>query len=124
MPGCYHLPSPYTHRKPFTETNAGKLAQLCLQALEDKIAFQEPSTIAVFIMEPVLGPSGVIPPHPSFMPGEREICSHYGILLLHDEVITAFGRLGSCLVRASLACSPLRSPRPRRLPPGTARSAR
>uniref|UniRef100_UPI000A7310C7 aminotransferase class III-fold pyridoxal phosphate-dependent enzyme n=1 Tax=Aestuariivita boseongensis TaxID=1470562 RepID=UPI000A7310C7 len=50
---------------------------------------------AAFIMEPVLGAGGVIPPHASFMPGVREICTRHGILLIADEVITAFGRTGS-----------------------------
>ena len=45
-------------------------------------------------MEPVLGAGGVIPPHESFMPGVREICDRHGILLIADEVITAFGRTG------------------------------
>nr|WP_319386546.1 aspartate aminotransferase family protein [uncultured Roseibium sp.] len=95
MPGCYHIPSPYTYRNPFNETDPEKLAQLCLAALEDEIRFQDPGTIAAFIMEPVLGAGGVIPPHESFMPGVREICSKHGILLIFDEVITAFGRTGS-----------------------------
>ncbi|MDG1067907.1 MAG: aminotransferase class III-fold pyridoxal phosphate-dependent enzyme [Sulfitobacter sp.] len=95
MAGCYHIPAPYTYRNPFNESDPERLAQLCLQALEDEIAFQGPGTIAAFIMEPVLGAGGVIPPHPSFMPAVREICSRHGILLLLDEVITAFGRLGS-----------------------------
>jgi adenosylmethionine-8-amino-7-oxononanoate aminotransferase len=95
LAGCHHLPAPYTYRNPFNETDPEKLAQLCLQALEDEIAFQGPNTIAAFIMEPVLGAGGVIPPHPSFHKGVREICSRHGILLLLDEVITAFGRLGS-----------------------------
>ncbi|MEO1027406.1 MAG: aminotransferase class III-fold pyridoxal phosphate-dependent enzyme, partial [Pseudomonadota bacterium] len=94
MPGCYHIPSPYTYRNPFNETDPEKLAQLCLSALEDEIRFQDPGTIAAFIMEPVLGAGGVIPPHESFMPGVREICSKHGILLISDEVITAFGRTG------------------------------
>ena len=46
-------------------------------------------------MEPVLGAGGVMPPHPSFMPMVREICDRNGILLISDEVITAFGRTGS-----------------------------
>jgi adenosylmethionine-8-amino-7-oxononanoate aminotransferase len=75
MPGCYHIPAPYTYRNPFNETDPAKLAQLCLSALEDEIAFQGAGTIAAFIMEPVLGAGGVIPPHESFMPGVREICS-------------------------------------------------
>ncbi|WP_428674955.1 aspartate aminotransferase family protein [Roseibium sp.] len=95
MPGCYHIPAPYTYRNPFNETDTAKLAQLCLAALEDEIKFQDPGTIAAFIMEPILGAGGVIPPHESFMPGVREICSRHGILLIADEVITAFGRTGS-----------------------------
>lgn len=95
MPGCYHIPAPYTYRNPFNEPDPAKLAQLCLAALEDEIKFQDPSTIAAFIMEPVLGAGGVIPPHESFMPGVRDLCTKHGILLIADEVITAFGRTGS-----------------------------
>ncbi len=95
MPGCHHIPSPYTYRNPFGETDPENLAQLCLAALEDEIRFQDPSTIAAMIMEPVLGAGGVIPPHETFMPGVREICSKYGILLIADEVITAYGRTGA-----------------------------
>ncbi|MBF9030059.1 aminotransferase class III-fold pyridoxal phosphate-dependent enzyme [Rhodobacterales bacterium HKCCE3408] len=94
MPGCFHLPGPYLYRNPFGATDAEELARFCLAALEDEIRFQDPSTIAAFIMEPVLGAGGVIPPHESFMPGVREICDRYGILLVADEVITAFGRTG------------------------------
>ncbi len=95
LPGCFHIPSPYTYRNPFNETHPERLAQLCLATLEDEIAFQGAETIAAFIMEPVLGAGGVIPPHKSFMPGVREICDRNGILLIADEVITAYGRTGS-----------------------------
>ena len=95
LPGCHHIPAPYTYRNPFGETDPARLAQLCLSALEDEIAFQGAGTIAAFIMEPILGAGGVIPPHESFMPGVREICTRHGILLIADEVITAFGRTGS-----------------------------
>ena len=95
LPGCYHIPAPYTYRNPFDETDPARLAQLCAAALVDEIAFQGPDTIAAFIMEPVLGAGGVIPPHESFMPMMRDICDNHGILLIADEVITAFGRTGS-----------------------------
>ncbi|WP_170337083.1 aspartate aminotransferase family protein [Ruegeria arenilitoris] len=95
LPGCFHIPAPYTYRNPFNETDPAKLAQLCAAALEDEIKFQDPSTIAAFIMEPILGAGGVIPPHKSFMPMVREICDKHGILLISDEVITAFGRTGA-----------------------------
>ena len=95
LPGCFHMPAPYTYRNPFNESDPAKLAGLCLAALEDEIGFQGASTIAAFIMEPVLGAGGVILPHESFMPGVRQICTRHGILLIADEVITAFGRTGA-----------------------------
>jgi len=95
LPGCHHIPAPYTYRNPFNETDPAKLAALCLSALEDEIAFQGAGTIAAMIMKPILGAGGVIPPHESFMPGVRAICDRHGILLIADEVITAFGRTGS-----------------------------
>jgi hypothetical protein len=95
LPGCFHIPAPYTYRNPFNETDPARLAQLCLQALEDEIAFQGAGTIAAFIMEPILGAGGVIPPHASFMPGVEAVCRRHGILLIADEVITAFGRTGA-----------------------------
>lgn len=95
LPGCYHIPAPYTYRNPFNETDPEKLAQLCVAALEDEIAFQGANTIAAMIMEPILGAGGVIPPHKSFAPMVREVCDRNGILLITDEVITAYGRTGA-----------------------------
>jgi putrescine aminotransferase len=95
LPGCFHIPAPYTYRNPFNEADPATLAQLCLQALEDEIAFQGANTIAAMIMEPILGAGGVIPPHPSFAPAVQDICNRNGILLITDEVITAYGRTGA-----------------------------
>lgn len=95
MPGCFYIPAPYTYRNPFNETDPEKLAAYCIAALEDEIAFQGASTIAAFIMEPILGAGGVIPPHKSFMPAVRKICNQHGILLIADEVITGYGRTGA-----------------------------
>jgi hypothetical protein len=95
LPGCHHIPCPFPYRNPFNETDPERLAQLCAAALEDEIKFQGPDTVAAFIMEPVLGAGGVIPPPDSFMPMVREICSRHGVLLIADEVITCFGRAGA-----------------------------
>ena len=95
MPGCFHIPAPYPYRNPFNETDPARLAQLCAAALEDEIAFQGANTIAAMIMEPILGAGGVIPPHESFAPMVRDICTRHGILLITDEVITAYGRTGA-----------------------------
>lgn len=95
LPGCFHIPAPYTYRNPFNESDPEKLAQLCAAALEDEIAFQGANTIAAMIVEPILGAGGVIPPHKSFLPMVRDICDRNGILLITDEVITAYGRTGA-----------------------------
>ena len=95
LAGCHHTPAPYPYRNAFNESDPARLAQLCLGSIEDEIAFQGPNTIAAFIIEPILGAGGVIPPHPSFMPGVEAICRKHGILLIADEVITAFGRTGA-----------------------------
>ncbi len=94
LPGCFHLPSPYTYRNPYHETDPAKLAENIAAAMVDEIEFQDPSTIAAFIMEPIQGAGGVIVPDASFMQHMREICDRYGILLISDEVICGFGRTG------------------------------
>jgi hypothetical protein len=94
LPGCFHLPSPYPYRNPFNETDPARLAQNIAAAFEDEIAFQDPKTIAAFIMEPIQGAGGVIVPDASFMKLMREICDRHGILMISDEVITGFGRTG------------------------------
>ncbi|MFT5111765.1 MAG: putrescine aminotransferase [Parasphingorhabdus sp.] len=95
MPGVFHIPAPWDYRNPFDETDPEKIARLCANLLEEEIQFQNADTVAAFIMEPVLGAGGVIVPHETFMPMVREICDRYGVLLIADEVITAFGRTGA-----------------------------
>jgi adenosylmethionine-8-amino-7-oxononanoate aminotransferase len=95
LPGCFHIPAPYTYRNPFNETDPEKLAHLCVAALEDEIAFQGANTIAAMIIEPILGAGGVIVPHQSFAPMVRDVCERNGILLITDEVVTAYGRTGA-----------------------------
>lgn len=94
LPGCFHIPAPWTYRNPFDESDVKRVAELCANMLDAEIKFQSPDTVAAFIMEPVLGSGGVIPPHESFMPMVRDICDRHGVLLIADEVITAFGRTG------------------------------
>ncbi|MFO1047936.1 MAG: aspartate aminotransferase family protein [Geminicoccaceae bacterium] len=63
--------------------------------LERLVALHDASTIAAVIVEPVAGSVGVYPPPAGYLERLREITSRHGILLIFDEVITAFGRLGA-----------------------------
>jgi len=94
VPGIFHIPAPYTYRNPFNEENPEILSEKCIQSLEALISSQGSDTIAAFVMEPIVGSGGVIVPHESFMRKIRQICDKYGILLIADEVICAFGRTG------------------------------
>ncbi len=65
------------------------------EELEDLVALHDASNIAAVIVEPVAGSAGVIAPPEGYLQRLREICDKHDILLIFDEVITAFGRVGS-----------------------------
>ncbi len=101
LPGCFQIETPYLYRNPWGETDPARLAKLCAAELERAIQYQGPETVAAFIAEPVQGAGGVIVPHESYWPMVRAICDKYGVLLIADEIVTGFGRIGAmCGARA------------------------
>jgi len=95
LPGVDHLP--HTHdpkRNAFSRGVPAHGAELA-DELERLVALHDASTIAAVIVEPVAGSTGVLVPPAGYLERLREICTKHGILLIFDEVITGFGRLGT-----------------------------
>jgi len=74
--------------------------------LERLVALHDASTIAAVIVEPVAGSTGVLIPPRGYLQRLREICDKHGILLIFDEVITGFGRLGSPFAATHFGVTP------------------
>jgi beta-alanine--pyruvate transaminase len=95
LPGVDHLP--HTHdlaRNAFSRGQPAHGAELA-DALERLVALHDASTIAAVIVEPMAGSTGVLVPPQGYLERLRAICDRHGILLIFDEVITGFGRLGA-----------------------------
>ncbi len=93
VPGIEHIRQPYPYGEGAGEDPAA-FGEACADALEAKILEVGPENVAGFIGEPVQGAGGVIIPPDGYWPRVEAICRKYGILLICDEVICGFGRLG------------------------------
>jgi adenosylmethionine-8-amino-7-oxononanoate aminotransferase len=94
VPQVAHVRNTDRYRRPEGETEAEFTAFL-LDDLEHRILSEGPDTIAMVIMEPVQNAGGSFTPPEGYFAGVRELCDQYGILLVADEVICSFGRVGS-----------------------------
>jgi 4-aminobutyrate aminotransferase len=93
MPGVTHVPYPNSYRPLLTGDDQG---QAVLDYIEHVLfeANVPPKEVAAFLVEPILGEGGYIVPPDSFLPGLRDLCDRYGILLIFDEVQCGVGRTG------------------------------
>lgn len=92
LPSVYYSDFPYAYRSGLSEEGEVKR---CLMQLEELFQLQvSPDSIAAMIVEPIQGEGGYIVPPSSFLKKLREICDQQGILLIFDEIQTAFGRTG------------------------------
>jgi len=94
LAGVDHLPATYSREhQAFTKGEPEWGAHLA-DELERLVTLHDASSIAAVIVEPMAGSTGVLPPPQGYLPRLRAICDRHGILLIFDEVITGFGRLG------------------------------
>ena len=96
LPGIDHMPHTWdTDHMAFSKGQPEWGLHLA-DELEKILILQDPSTVAAVIIEPVTGSGGVIVPPVGYLERIREICTKHNVLLIFDEVITGFGRLGCC----------------------------
>lgn len=93
IPGIVHVEQPYWFGSD-RSLSPDDFGVAMARKVEDKINEIGPDKVAAFIGEPVQGAGGVIIPPDAYWPEVQRICDEYGILLISDEVITGFGRLG------------------------------
>ena len=106
LPAVDHLPHTHLPRdNAFSRGQPAAGAHLA-DELERLVALHDPSTIAAVIVEPMAGSTGVLVPPVGYLERLREITSRHGILLIFDEVITAFGRLGAATAAGALGVTP------------------
>ncbi|QRR34447.1 aspartate aminotransferase family protein [Hydrogenophaga sp. YM1] len=94
IPGVVHIEQPYFFENGRPGESEAEFGLRAARWLEEKILAVGPDKVAAFIAEPVQGAGGVIIPPSTYWPEIQRIVDQYGILLISDEVICAFGRLG------------------------------
>lgn len=96
-PGGFRVPNTNFYRAAEVGAPAEDLEQFGVWAanrIEEMIQFEGPDTVAAVFLEPVQNSGGCFPPPPGYFQRVREICDKYDVLLVSDEVICAFGRIG------------------------------
>ncbi len=94
VPGAFKVPNTNFYRAPYFADDIDAFGQWAADSIEQAILIEGPDTVAAVFLEPVQNAGGCFPPPPGYFQRVREICDRYGVLLVSDEVICAFGRLG------------------------------
>jgi L-2,4-diaminobutyrate transaminase len=90
-----HTEAPYYFRREDRSMSEEQFSQFCADRLEEMILAEGPDTVAAFIGEPILGTGGIVPPPAGYWAKIQAVLNKYDVLLIADEVVTGFGRLGT-----------------------------
>jgi adenosylmethionine-8-amino-7-oxononanoate aminotransferase len=100
VPGSHRVPNTNIYRAPYFGDDPKAFGRWAADQIEQAILFEGADTVAAVFLEPVQNAGGCFPPPPGYFERVREICDAHDVLLVSDEVICAFGRLG-----ATFACT-------------------
>src|SRR5690606_5688895 len=93
-PGVVHFFGPYPYRSSFGAATDEQECERALAHLADVVQMEGPHTVAAIVLESVVGTNGVLVPPDGYLAGVRELCDRHGILMIADEVMVGFGRVG------------------------------
>jgi taurine---2-oxoglutarate transaminase len=93
-PGIIHFFGPYPYRSAFHATTEEEECERALEHLGQVVAMEGGHTIAAIVLESIVGTNGVIVPPAGYLAGVRDLCDRNGIMLIADEVMVGFGRVG------------------------------
>jgi len=94
-PPILHTDAPYYFRRKDGTQSELEFSEQCARNLDAMIEAERPETVAAFIGEPVLGTGGIVPPPEGYWEKIQAVLTKHDVLLIADEVVTGFGRLGS-----------------------------
>lgn len=95
VPSAHKVPNTNFYRAPVHGDDPEAFGRWAADQIEERILDEGPETVAAVFLEPVQNAGGCFPPPPGYFARVREICDRHGVLLVSDEVICAFGRLGT-----------------------------
>jgi len=93
-PHVRHVLGPYTYRSAFGARDDAEEGERALAHLREVVRLEGPGTIAAVVLETIVGTNGVLVPPDGYLAGVRALCDEHGILLVTDEVMVGFGRVG------------------------------
>ena len=106
LPQVLHTTAPFYFQREEDGQSEAEFTARCVADLEALIEREGADTIAAFIGEPVLGTGGIVPPPEGYWPAIQEVLDRHDILLIADEVVTGFGRLGEMFGAPMLGMRP------------------
>src|SRR5215210_4734416 len=106
VPGTFRVPNTNIYRAPVFGDDPKAFGRWAADQIEQQIVFEGPDTVAAVFLEPVQNAGGCFPPPPGYFERVREICDAYDVLLVSDEVICAYGRLGAMFGATAIGYQP------------------